>query len=236
MSDSDHFEVEKKYALSEQDRAKVESRLEDLGFVFVSTRNLQDHFIPGTRKGELLRVRQEGNHHFVLTFKASTKIAGKKTKRESEPQIHAIAAHLIIEAATRELGESLPTLYKVRRDFKKVWSGFVAHVVLDYVPELEELFSSYFLEVEIIVNDAGKVQAAKKAVLEIARALFEEDRKPMKKSYRRMLFKSLKARKAFPKRWYKITGKKKSHLDPRDTGSVGVSPRQSKKESRKKAK
>lgn len=219
---SDCFEVEKKYPLSSADKRRVEKRLKKLGFVYVDTRHLQDRFIPGTRKGERLRVRQEGNHHFVLTFKEKMVIGGRKTQRESEPEIHAIAAHLIVDAATRELKDELPTLYKVRKDYKGVWGDFIAHVVIDYAPELSKTYSEYFMEVEILVKDAGKIKAAKKAVKEIARKIFGEKRKPAKLTYRRMLFKTLKTKKRFPKRWSKVTGRKKGRLDPRDTGKIGA--------------
>ncbi|MBK9141452.1 MAG: CYTH domain-containing protein [Candidatus Melainabacteria bacterium] len=236
---SEQFEVERKYALGKGDLARVRKRLTEEGFVFVGTRHQQDHFVPGTRKHELLRVRREGTQHFALTFKERIVIDGEKTRRESEPEIHPIAAHLIVEAASRELRAPLPTLYKKRRDFKRAWGGFVAHVVLDYVPELGELFSSYFMEVEIIVEDAGEVARAKKLVKKIAERLLGEKRKRNKLSYRRMLFKTLKARKRFPKRWSRLTGKKKGRLDPRDTGAIGFSPTGQKvkqsKRSRKKA-
>ncbi|MBI1266829.1 MAG: CYTH domain-containing protein [Cryomorphaceae bacterium] len=222
---TDHFEIEKKYLLDKDELRKVEKRLKDMHFVSVSTRHLSDHFIPGTRKGELLRVRQEGNHHFALTFKENVVIDGRQSRRESEPDIHAIAAHLIIEAASHELGEPLPTLYKVRRDFKREWEGFVAHVVIDYVPELKDTYGAHFLEVEIIVDDAGDISQAKQCIKEIAEELFGEERKPCKKSYRRMLFKTLKKKGRFPKRWFKLTGHDTSCLDPRDTGSVGISRR-----------
>lgn len=221
---SEQFEVERKYALAKNELARVKNRLAELGFVFVGTRDQQDHFIPGTRKHELLRVRREGSQHFALTFKERIVINGEKTRRESEPEIHPIAAHLIVEAASRELRSPLPTLYKRRRDYKRSWGGFVAHVVLDYVPELDPLFSSYFMEVEIIVEDAGEVARAKQLVKKIAEKVLGDKRKRCKLSYRRMLFKTLKARKRFPKRWFRLTGKKKGRLDPRDTGAVGISP------------
>ena len=220
----EHFEVESKFSLKKSESGgQVEKRLRALGFAFCGERQQYDYFIPGTRKGELLRVRVEGTQYF-LTFKERVRIEGKKTRRESEPNIHPLAGHLIIEAARNELRSDLPVMYKLRRDFKRAWSGFEVNVVIDYVPELDPPFSSHFMEIEVIVEDPHDVARAKKVIKEIALRIFGEKRKRIKLSYRKMLFKTLKARGAFPKRWNRLTGSKKGKLDPRDNDGHGINP------------
>ena len=230
---SERFEVEEKFPLNDTEPAKLEERLRELGFAFCGERTQYDHFIPGTRKGELLRVRVEGTQYWQ-TVKETVRIGDKVTRRESEPAIHPIAARFIIDGAKRALRANVPSMYKRRRDFKRAWNDFEVNVVLDYVPELDPLYSSYFMEVEIIVEDPAQVEEAKALVGQIAEELFGEMREPTKLSYRRMLFKTLRQRGAFPKRWNRLAGHATQDLTNVPVGGAeGKKEKKSKKKSKK---
>ncbi len=202
---ADLFEVEDKYPLRDVEPAGIEARLRELGFVFIGERVQYDYFIPGTRKGEMLRVRVE-NGQYWQTVKERIKIDGSSTRRESEPLIHPIAGRLIIAGANRALEADTPSMYKRRRDFRRSYNDFEVNVVLDYVPSLDQPYSSYFMEVEIIVDDPSQVEEAKKMVAQVAVEILGEKREPTKLSYRRMLFRTMRARGTFPKRWKALAG------------------------------
>ena len=219
------FEVEIKVPLKKKEgKRKVESRLWQLGFVFVEEITQYDYFLPGTVKGELLRIREEGRS-FFQTHKERLHVDGTKVKRESEPEVHPISAHLILMGARKTLKDHPPTMFKRRREYKGFWKGHRVTIEIDHTPVLADMFSAYWMEVEIMVDNPLKVAQAKRLVREIAAEVLGKKRKRSKKSYRRMLFKALKKAGKFPKRWKQFSGagdklvnklrdKTSAHLEP----------------------
>lgn len=200
------FEVEIKVPLRKKEGLKkVEQKLRALGFVFCAEITQYDYFLPGTIKGELLRIREEGNT-FFQTHKERTWVDGTKVKRESEPEVHPISAQFILIGAKKTLRDHLPTMFKRRREFKGSWRGFDVTIEIDHTPVLGDMFSSYWMEVEIMVDNPKLVPKAHKHVRALAKKILGEKRKRSKKSYRRMLFKALKKAGKFPKRWKRFTG------------------------------
>lgn len=207
MSDQ-QFEVEKKYPLKgKEGKTKVECRLKKLGFVFCGETNQYDYMLPGSTEGERIRIREEGTS-FFQTYKSSIMVDGEKVRREEEPEIHPVTAHLAIIGAKKALRESLPTMFKHRRMFKRNWGRFVVNVLIDKTPVLSSLYSGYFMEVEIMVEDPEQVVKARRLVTVIAASILGETREPAKLSYRKMLFNVLKKKGKFPKRWKALTGSK----------------------------
>jgi adenylate cyclase class IV len=183
-----NFEVERKYRLKPEEVENVSKRLADLGFTLARRIDMTDQFLPVKVEGEMLRVRDEnigGALHSLLTIKEWVEISGSKERRETEGHLSPLTRRLMLFLGRLIRGKALLSFSKLRLDHESP-SYTKSVVALDTVEGLGEN-SGHYAEIEVLVPQDGDVETARAQIATLARALFNEDREPVKLSYMDML-------------------------------------------------
>ncbi len=187
-SEATNFEVERKYRLRADELEAVSRRLAEQGFTLARKIEMTDQFLPVKVEGEMLRVRDEtfgGTSHSLLTIKEWVEIAGSKERRETEGRLSPLARRFLLFLGRLMRGKALLSFSKLRLDHESP-SHARSVVALDNVSGLGEN-SGHYAEIEVLVTQDGDVESARAQIKALARALFNEDREPVKMSYMDML-------------------------------------------------
>ena len=188
QSAKSNFEVERKFRLEKNEYAAIEQRLNELGFEADATVEMTDYFLPTRVDGEMHRVRDEaqaGNKITVVTIKDWVEIAGGRERRELEDGIGRLARFVLLLVGRSLRGSKLLSFSKRRIPHTNPNELGVV-IALDTVFGLGKLSGPY-VEIEVLVPQNGDVEAARRKISELARALFTDDREFVKASYQDML-------------------------------------------------
>jgi adenylate cyclase class IV len=183
-----NFEVERKYRLKPEELDDVSTRLAALGFTLARRIEMTDQFLPVKVEGEMLRVRDEnigGALHTLLTIKEWVEISGSKERRETEGNLSPVMRSFLLFLGRLIRGKALLSFSKLRLDHESP-SYKKSVVALDNVEGLGEN-SGHYAEIEVLVPQDGGVESARAQIAALARALFNEEREPVKMSYMDML-------------------------------------------------
>lgn len=189
-----HFEVERKYPVSQEEFHKLPGRLRDLGFSRKSRATILDTFLPAENEGDMVRLREEtidGLTVTVITLKQWVDVNGERERkeRESDP-IDAVTKDCLMSLGRRLATEPLMsfskdrTTYSGRRDKRQVT------VALDVASGLGS-YSGNYLEVELIVERQEDVADARTFVETFVKELIDSERE-CAISYMEMLKRSRK--------------------------------------------
>ncbi|HEY9683494.1 MAG TPA: CYTH domain-containing protein [Oculatellaceae cyanobacterium] len=187
-----HFEIERKFRLTETEFSEMPERLRAAGFQASKTVVENDTFFPVEKKGDMLRLRDETFDEtttHTLTRKTWVETAGQKERSESEEEISEFIREFMLEVVQRVHSQSLRRLRKERSFYKKeggALPGEQAIVTLDYLRELGE-HSGPYMEIELIVENDSGVQHARDEIQKIATQLLHEERDYVRMSYQDML-------------------------------------------------
>jgi adenylate cyclase class IV len=201
MSDEPHFEVERKFRLTDEEFDLMPARLvEDLNFVKMREVTETDTFFPAEKPGDMVRIRDEkcgAKTVHYLTQKTWKIVGDSKERSEQEEKLSANVRNCMIAVGERmNDGQELLTLFKTRTFYERLQKSDPGAkkvlVVLDTLPDLGS-YSGHYMEVEILVPEGADVEAARTQILGIAKALLQgEERAPMEISYMNMLIESKK--------------------------------------------
>lgn len=195
-----HFEVERKYRLSQDEFDTLPARLRQDGFVRAGRMIMTDTFLPAENDGELMRLRDEvsetGRSITILTTKRWVEVAGDRERKESESEgIDSTTRECLLslgqrlQASTGKKKErELPSYTKERTTFSGYRDRFTVTVALDLASGLGE-YSGTYLEVEVIVFSEQEVARARAFVEGFGKELLRDERQ-MAISYREMLMRS----------------------------------------------
>lgn len=185
-----NFEVERKFAIANDELDSVRSRLSAMGFELARTIDMTDHFLPTKVKGEMLRVRDEnidGRKHTVCTIKEWVTIGNGKERQESEGHLGAVSRCILLVVGRLIGGKPLSTFSKRRLEHQADGPQFSNVVItLDQVDGLGK-YSGHYAEVEVLVPQDGNVEEARAAVFRLASQLFGQERDCVEMSYQQML-------------------------------------------------
>ncbi|HEY9757336.1 MAG TPA: CYTH domain-containing protein [Oculatellaceae cyanobacterium] len=187
-----HFEIERKFRLTETEFAEMPERLHAAGFHASKTVVENDTFFPVEKKGDMLRLRDETCDEttiHTLTRKTWVETAGQKERSESEEEISEFIREFMLEVVQRVHSQPLRRLRKDRSLYKKegpALQGEQVTVTLDYLKELGE-YSGPYMEIELIVDNDSGVQRARDYIQKIAAQLLHEERDYVRMSYQDML-------------------------------------------------
>ena len=193
MSDGNkHFEIERKYRLSEEEFEGLPARLKEAAFTPLRTVIERDTFFPVEKEGDMLRLRDEDLDGVVthsFTRKTWIETAGAKERSESEEPISTFVRECLLEIVQRINPKPLRKLSKQRSLFEKEQSGGAkVTVTLDYLKELGE-YSGPYMEIELIIKNEQDVQSARDKIQELATMLLHDKRDYVHMSYQAMLAK-----------------------------------------------
>jgi predicted adenylyl cyclase CyaB len=185
-----HFEIERKYRLSEEEYADLPTRLAKSSFKTGRKIVENDTFFPVAKKGDMMRIRDEefeGSTTHILTQKTWIETGGSKERSEREEEISEFVRESIFEIAARMSSTPLKKLSKQRALFEKEQSaGAKVVVTLDYVRELGENSGPY-MEIELIIENEADVQSARDKIQELASKLLNDSRDYVHMSYQDMV-------------------------------------------------
>lgn len=159
-----HFEVERKYQISQTEFEMLPNRLRDLGFARSSKATITDTFVPAQKDGDMIRVRDEVTGEAtrtVITLKEWEEVAGgrERRERESEP-IDDVAKDCVVQLGRRLKKGELMSFLKERTTYSGFRKRRNVTVALDIASGLGK-FSGTYLEVEVIVERHDEVAAAR---------------------------------------------------------------------------
>lgn len=188
-ADPAHFEVERKFQLSQEEVPGLIDRLREQGFSPAGVVIMTDTFLPPPAKGEMLRVRDEktlGVWRTVFTRKSwqNTPDGGRERhecEREATPLLRAV-----VLLAARMICGDLPSFTKERRLYEGKVHNHDVVISVDQVSGLGK-YSGHYLEVEVLVPIGGETSAARDTVYSVASRLFGQDRDDVRTSYQEML-------------------------------------------------
>ncbi len=191
-----HFEVERKFALTEEEAAGIPSRLEGLGFVYAGTASMTDFFLPTIVDGEMMRVRKEkiGTEptRCILTVKKWVSTTTGKERQEAERNV-GLSVGAFWKLLGRVVGgEPLLSFSKQRKLFDGKLGDADAIVSVDEVDGLGS-YSGCYMEIEVLVPLDGDVAVCRDHIFNLSKNILGESRQDVKQSYRDMLIKSLQA-------------------------------------------
>ncbi|MBN1395795.1 MAG: class IV adenylate cyclase [Pirellulales bacterium] len=164
------FEVEMKFPVA--DPSELEARLKQLGATILAAQNEVDVYFTHPARDfaasdEALRLRRKGSTHSIA-YKGPKIDAATKTRREIDLPLPADAAGF--EAWFELLGVLgfgvAGEVRKSRRKARLLWQGRNVEVSLDSVDRLGQ-----FVELELLVEDAASVEAAKGCIASLAAEL-----------------------------------------------------------------
>lgn len=187
--DGAHFEVERKYRLTEAEIQSLPAKLTSIGYVFDGVAEMVDTFVPPETEGDMIRVRDEtisGASHTVLTCKTWKIVAGQKERAETEESLTPFVRGCILEVGQRLRGKKLSTFSKTRDLYVAALAGRKVTVGLDRVSGLGK-YSGPYLEIEVIVKHESEVAAVREFIVAHAKELLGDDRDFVRMSYQQML-------------------------------------------------
>ncbi len=187
--DSAHFEVERKYNLTEAEIQALPAKLTALGYVFDGVAEMMDTFVPSAVDGDMIRVRDEtisGASHTLLTVKTWKIVAGQKEREETEETLSPFVRGCILEVGQRLKGKKLSSFSKTRDLYVATVEGQKVTVGLDRVTGLGK-YSGPYLEIEVIAKLESEVEAARTFIAKFAKELLGDDRDFVRMSYQQML-------------------------------------------------
>lgn len=189
--DTEHFEVERKFRITQAEYDSLPALLRNKGFVKANPTEMTDTFIPTEKSDDLIRVRDEtagGVTTTILTLKHWTEVAGNRERKENETKgIDSNTRGCIIALGKRlNNGQELLSYSKSRVPFEGKRDGYPVTVALDFADGLAE-FSGPYLEVEIIVFREEDVPEARKLISTIASELLGDGERPVALPYLEML-------------------------------------------------
>lgn len=192
-SDKGHFEVERKFALTQHEAVTIPARLQELGFTYSGTASMTDTFLPAAVAGEMMRVRQEklGDEprRTVLTFKKWVQTATGKERQETERQVGNTVGAVWKLIGRMVAGGPLLSFSKQRKLFDGKFGESDVVISVDRVEGLGE-FSGFYMEVEVIVPLDGDVVAYRDRIFSLVRDILGEQRDDVRRSYMDMLVES----------------------------------------------
>ncbi|MBX9670100.1 MAG: CYTH domain-containing protein [Candidatus Obscuribacterales bacterium] len=159
-----HFEVERKYQISEAEFEKLPHRLRALGFARSSKATIADSFVPAEKDGDMIRVRDEVSGEStktVITLKEWEEVSGgrERKERESEP-IDDVARDCVVALGRRLKKGELMSFSKERTTYSGFRNRRNVTVALDIASGLGQ-YSGTYLEIEVIVERHDEVAAAR---------------------------------------------------------------------------
>ena len=185
-----HFEIERKFRLSEEEYGQLPARLSEAYFTPGRTVIEKDTFFPVEKQGDMLRLRDEQSSDLtrhIFTRKTWVETAGAKERSESEEEVSPFLREFILAVVRQVHPEPLRTLKKKRSFFEKSQSaGAQVVVTLDYVDGLG-IRSGPYMEIELIIEHEQDVQSARDKIQELALRLLHEQRDDERMSYQDML-------------------------------------------------
>lgn len=191
-----HFEVERKFALTEDEAASIPKRLEQLGFVYAGTAVMTDFFLPTEQAGEMMRVRQEKigaeATRSILTLKKWVTTSTGKERQEAERNVRSSVAAFWKLLGRMVAGEPLLSFSKSRKLFDGKLGDSDAIVSVDEVNGLGS-YSGCYMEIEVLVPLDGDVAVSRDHIFTMSKSILGESRQDVKQSYRDMLIKSRQA-------------------------------------------
>lgn len=188
-ADGAHFEVERKFNLTEAEIQALPAKLTSLGYAFDGVAEMVDTFVPAAVTGDMIRVRDEtisGASHTVLTIKTWTTVAGQRERKETEESLTPFVRARFLELGERLKGKKLSTFTKTRDLYTSTVDNHKVTVGLDRVSGLGK-YSGPYLEIEVIVKVESEVEAARAFIVKFAKQLLGEDREFVQMSYQQML-------------------------------------------------
>lgn len=196
--DTAHFEVERKFRITQAEYDSLPTLLKSKGFVKASPTEMTDTFIPTEKPEDLIRVRDEtagGVTTTILTLKHWAEVAGNRERKENETKgIDSNTRGCIIALGKRlNKGEELLSYSKSRVPYEGKRDGCPVTVALDFAEGLGE-HSGPYLEVEIIVIREEDVPEARKLISTISGELLGDGERPVALPYLEMLRKARAAK------------------------------------------
>jgi adenylate cyclase class IV len=186
-----HFEVERKFALSEAEFRALPAKLRERGFRHAGQVYMVDTFIPPAVPGDMIRLRQETENdktHTVLTLKTWVMVAGSRERQETPDQeLSDIVRDSMLEIGARLKGSPLLSFSKDREHYEShTQDGRKVVVALDTTHGLGK-YSGHYVEIELLVPQGGDVEAARRDIQNLAQELLGDQRDFVRKSYQDML-------------------------------------------------
>jgi predicted adenylyl cyclase CyaB len=187
-----HFEIERKYRLSEKEFTEMPERLHAAGFRASKQVVENDTFFPVEKKGDMLRLRDEicgDKTTHTLTRKTWVETAGQKERSETEDEISEFVREFMLEVVQRVHPQPLRRLRKDRSFHEReggALPGEAVTVTLDYLHNLGDNSGPY-MEIELIIDNESGVQHARDEIQKIAAQLLHEERDYVRMSYQDML-------------------------------------------------
>lgn len=186
-----HFEIERKYRLTEDEYKALPGRLQEAQFKPDRSVIERDTFFPVEKKGDMLRIRDEecdGSTTHSFTRKTWVETAGAKERSEHEEELSPFIRECILEIVQRIRPEPpLRRLSKQRSLYEKEQSnGAKVVVTLDYLKELGE-HSGPYMEIELIIVNEKDIPSARETIQELATMLLHDERDYVRMSYQDML-------------------------------------------------
>jgi len=184
-----HFEVERKYRMSQAEFEDMPKRLRSLGFTRKSLAHIVDTFLPAEKDGDMIRLRDETVDELtttVITLKQWVEVDGEQERkeRESDP-IDGVTRDCLMNVGQRLAKSELMSFSKDRTTYSGYRDKRTVTVALDNVYGLGE-YSGTYLEVELIVERQEDVAQARAYVESFAAELLGEKRETAM-SYMEML-------------------------------------------------
>lgn len=186
-----HFEVERKFAISDAEFKSLPATLRSRGFRPAGQAFMVDTFIPAAVEGDMIRLREETMNdktHTVLTLKRWVQVAGNKEREETPDEVLSdVVRDCLIEVGTRLKGGDLSHFSKDRDHFESLTEdGRKVVVTLDTTHGLGQ-YDGHYMEIELLVPVGGDVVAARQYIQDLAKDLLGDEREFVKLSYMEML-------------------------------------------------
>jgi predicted adenylyl cyclase CyaB len=193
-NNNQHFEIERKFRLSNEEYELIQDRLKEMCFVLMRSVIERDIFFPVEKQGDMLRLREqecEGTITYFLTRKTWIDAGGEKERSETECEISEFVSQFILAAAHGLNPKELRNLTKERSFFEnKIDKHRKVTVALDNVRGLEKRSGPY-VEIELIIEHEEDVQSARDEIASLAKSLLREERASERLSYQDMLVEAL---------------------------------------------
>jgi len=187
-----HFEIERKYRISQEEFERLPVRLHTEGFVREDRVSMTDTFIPAEHEGETIRLREQisesGKTVTILTIKQWVDVAGGRERQEAESEGIDSTTRECLLALGRRLNSGkgdLLSYSKARTTYSAFKKRYPVIAAFDQVSGLGD-YSGHYMEIEVLVNSESEVSRAREFVESFARELLGEERE-MAMSYSEML-------------------------------------------------
>jgi predicted adenylyl cyclase CyaB len=185
-----HFEVERKFSISENEYIALPEKLKKLGFVFVRRASMHDTFLPTMNAGDMSRIRVETIGDVtttVFTRKTWETVAGTRERKETPDEVLGVnTTAVLLELGRRLNGPELLSFSKVRNEYQRHADDLNVTVALDKAEDLGK-YSGYYMEIEVLVTTNGEVEPARRCIDSLVATLLGEKRADVQLSYMEML-------------------------------------------------